>query len=102
MDRIHANIVLIGDPKQLGAVTKSKWSIQLGFKVSWFEHLFNSPLYQRSDRTGQFNKTYITQLVQNYRSHKAILKVPNELFYGNQLKAKANPSAYIPNSLRVH
>lgn len=52
---IHANIVLIGDPKQLDAVTKSDWSIKLGFKTSWFEHLFNLPLYQRNQVTGQFN-----------------------------------------------
>lgn len=85
--KIHANIILIGDPKQLDAVTKSEWSIRLGFKTSWFEQLFNLPLYQRNARTGEFNKTYITQLVENFRSHPAILKVPNELFYENKLKA---------------
>lgn len=87
LDRVNANIVLIGDPKQLDAVTKSEWSTKLGFKVSWFEHLFNLPLYKRNDITGKFNQMYITQLVKNYRSHPAILKVPNKLFYENKLKA---------------
>lgn len=53
------------------------------------------PLYKRHEVTGRFDKTYITQLVQNYRSHPAILKVPNELFYENQLKAMMLPSMYI-------
>lgn len=83
--------MLIGDPKQLDAVTKSHWSTELGFKNSWFEQLFNSAMYKRNTMTGKFNQTYITQLVRNYRSHRAILKVPNELFYENMLVAVATP-----------
>lgn len=86
---VHANIVLIGDPKQLDAVTKSDWSTKLGFKISWFEQLFNEALYERHAVTGTFNQTYITQLIQNYRSHQAILQIPNELFYEGSLKAMA-------------
>lgn len=88
---IHANIVLIGDPKQLDAVTKSNWSIEMGFKTSLFERLFNLPLYQRDTSTGQYNQKYITQLLRNYRSHRFILKIPNELFYENTLQAMASP-----------
>lgn len=95
LNKVHANIVLIGDPKQLDAVTKSDWSMKLGSKVSWFEQLFNSPLYQRNNFTGQFNKTYITQLVENYRNHRAILKVPNEQFYENTLIAMVNPGVCV-------
>lgn len=86
---------MIGDPKQLDAVTKSKWSIEMGFKTSLFERLFNLPLYQRDALTGEYNQQYITQLVQNYRSHKAILKIPNELFYENTLEAMASPGNFI-------
>lgn len=89
--RVHANIVLIGDPKQLDAVTKSDWSTKLGFKTSWFEQLFNAAMYKRNSVTGRFNQTYITQLIQNYRSHRSILKIPNELFYDDSLKAIATP-----------
>lgn len=89
--RVHANIVLIGDPKQLDSVTKSKWSEKLGFKTSWFEQLFNLPLYSPHTETGEFNKMYITQLLQNYRSHPAILKVPSQLFYDKKLKAMVSP-----------
>lgn len=98
---VHANIVLIGDPKQLDAVTKSDWSTELGFKISWFEQLFKMPLYKPHNQTGEFNKTYITQLVKNYRSHPFILKVPNELFYGNKLKAMVQPGMHILTVLKI-
>ncbi|KAG1680367.1 hypothetical protein FOA52_015458 [Chlamydomonas sp. UWO 241] len=32
-----------------------------------------------------YNTAYVTKLVNNYRSHPAILKVPNELFYDGEL-----------------
>lgn len=91
---IYANIVLIGDPKQLDAVTKSARSTELGFKISWFEQLFDSTMYKRHAESNQFNDIYITQLVRNYRSHRAILKVPNELFYENALVAVAQPGRF--------
>lgn len=86
-----ATIYTQGDPKQLDAVTKSKWSIKMGSKMSLFERLFNLPLYKRNESTGQFDQQYITQLVENYRSDRAILKIPNQLFYENTLKAMAKP-----------
>lgn len=85
---VHAKIILSGDPKQLDAVTKSKWATKLGFGTSWLQQLFNLPLYKR-DATGHFNSNYITQLVNNYRSHPAILHIPNERFYESALQAKA-------------
>lgn len=101
MRQVHANIILIGDPKQLDAVTKSDHSTELGFKTSWFEQLFNQPLYNRHAKTGQFNHNYITQLVQNYRSHPEILKIPNELFYENALIAVTSPGKYV-HSVQIH
>jgi helicase MOV-10 len=40
-------------------------------------------LYQRKD--DKFNPLVLTKLVANFRSHPAILKVPNELFYESDL-----------------
>lgn len=87
---VYSSIILAGDPKQLDAVTKSDEAIEMGYKTSFMEHLFNRRLYQRDSITGAFNATYITQLVDNYRSHPAILQMPSELFYENSLKAKAS------------
>lgn len=66
----------------------------MGFKTSLFERLFNLPLYQRNTLTGRYNRKYITQLTKNYRSHPAILKIPNELFYENALQAMASPGRF--------
>lgn len=87
---VHANIVVAGDPKQLDAVTKSKWAVKLTFKTSFLEHLCERKLYQRNPETGKFNQNYITQLVKNYRSHPAILKISNSLFYDDKLEAKGS------------
>jgi hypothetical protein len=40
-------------------------------------------LYQR--KNNKFNPLVLTKLVANFRSHPAILKVPNELFYESDL-----------------
>lgn len=72
-------------------MTKSKIAEAAGFNISWMEHLLELKLYKRNSKTGKFNEIYITQLVRNYRSHEAILKIPNELFYEGQLKAKSSP-----------
>lgn len=82
--------MLAGDPKQLDAVTKSDYAIQLGFKTSFMERLFEKQLYKRDAVTDQYNPKYISQLVKNYRSHPAILAIPNQLFYDNKLEAKAS------------
>lgn len=58
------------------------------FDKSLMERLCDEPLYQRN--SGKFNEKYITMLVQNYRSHPDILHVPNILFYGGALVARAS------------
>lgn len=48
----------------------------------------------------------VVKLVKNFRSHTAILKFPNERFYGGDLKPSASPSvincylgsSYLPNN----
>lgn len=87
--------MLAGDPKQLDAVTKSTKAANIGFKTSYMEQLFQRPLYQRNSKTDKFNPKYITQLVKNYRSHAAILHIPNILFYDNKLEAKAPTGLFL-------
>lgn len=88
--KIHASIVIAGDPKQLDAVTKSRLAEEMGFKTSFLENLFNQKLYKRDPNTGKFNGKYIIQLERNYRSHPVILKIPNESFYDGTLRAEAS------------
>ena len=37
-----------------------------------------------------YNTAVITKLLRNYRSHPAILKLPNEMFYNSELLPCAN------------
>lgn len=46
------------------------------------------PLYQKNE--GIYNNCFVTKLLRNYRSHPAILKIPNELFYEGELQACAD------------
>jgi superfamily I DNA and/or RNA helicase len=43
-------------------------------------------LYKKDETHKQYNPAVITKLVKNFRSHKKILAVPNQIFYDNELK----------------
>lgn len=54
------------------------------------ERLMNNiDLYQKKS-DGCYNKNYVIKLINNYRSHPAILEVPNKLFYDNELCCKGD------------
>ncbi|XP_070601729.1 helicase MOV-10 isoform X2 [Erythrolamprus reginae] len=77
-------LVLAGDPKQLGPILRSPLADNHGLGLSLLERLMhNNPLYQMTN--GKYNPQYVTMLVRNYRSHKAILDFPNKKFYDEKL-----------------
>ncbi|NXE06609.1 SDE3 helicase, partial [Lophotis ruficrista] len=79
-------LVLAGDPQQLGPVLRSPLAIEHGLGTSLLERLMlHNPLYKKS--SGGYNAQFVTKLLWNYRSHEAILRTPNELFYDSELKA---------------
>ncbi len=87
-------IVLAGDPKQLGPVLMSQYSGAYGLSLSLLERLSLNPLYGRKEEyaeTGHYNPYLLTKLVQNYRSHPALLSLPSYMFYENELVACAPP-----------
>ncbi|XP_060083408.1 RNA helicase Mov10l1-like [Ylistrum balloti] len=87
-------IVLAGDPMQLGPVLRSKHSRKYGLELSFLERLINSPLYQRNESMfadhGCYDPLLVTKLVDNYRSHSAILSLSSQLFYHDELREKAD------------
>uniref|UniRef100_A0AAY4B9F2 RNA helicase n=1 Tax=Denticeps clupeoides TaxID=299321 RepID=A0AAY4B9F2_9TELE len=86
-------LVLAGDPKQLGPILRSPFSKRHGLETSLLERLMkHNPLYQK-DGMGKYNSRYVTKLLLNYRSHKDILKIPNELFYEGELVPSADEIA---------
>lgn len=80
------NVVLSGDPKQLGPIIRSDIAVKLNFGVSLLDRLHEMPIY---DETSQ-NGVTIVKLTRNFRSHEAILKFPNEKFYRGELTCEAD------------
>ncbi|XP_008942255.1 PREDICTED: putative helicase MOV-10, partial [Merops nubicus] len=82
-------LVLAGDPQQLGPVRRSPLAMEHGLGTSLLERLMlHNPLYAKG--SGGYNPQFVTKLLWNYRwgqSHEAILRIPNELFYDSELKA---------------
>lgn len=77
----NIQVVLAGDPKQLGPVIASHLARAFGLGRSFLERLMdNGGIYARP-----YNAVYITKLVRNYRSHPAILELPSSLFYDSEL-----------------
>ncbi|XP_038143312.1 putative helicase mov-10-B.1 [Cyprinodon tularosa] len=88
LDAETGQLVLAGDPKQLGPILRSPFALKYGMGVSLLERLMTDfPLYQKNE--GVYNNLYVTKLLRNYRSHPVILKIPNELFYDGELQACA-------------
>jgi len=79
-------VSLVGDPLQLSPVVRCGKARALGLRRSLLERLLKSPPYLR----GAYGKHPVrTTLVQNYRSHEALLSLPSTRFYNGQLVAKA-------------
>ncbi|KAM5180413.1 helicase MOV-10 [Mantella aurantiaca] len=82
-------LVLAGDPKQLGPVLRSPLAIEHGLGMSLLERLMTqNPLYGKA--SGAYNSEFVTKLLLNYRSHPDILTIPNELFYDNELQNRGD------------
>lgn len=83
---LNTNIVLSGDPKQLGPIIRSAVARDLQLDISYLERLMNREIYDTKSGHG----ITIVKLTKNYRSHKSILKYPNERFYANELEPCAD------------
>ncbi|XP_035749610.1 RNA helicase Mov10l1 [Egretta garzetta] len=92
----NGQIVLVGDPKQLGPVIKSKIALTFGLNISLLERLTSREIYLRDEDAfsacGAYNPLLITKLVKNYRSHSALLALPSKLFYHKELEVCADAS----------
>ncbi len=90
-----SQIVLAGDPKQLGPVLLSRHAKCFGLEISLLERLSVNDLYGRDEERfgdhGNYDPMLVTKLVRNYRSHEDILRVPSMLFYDNELLPLGSP-----------
>jgi helicase MOV-10 len=78
-------MILAGDPKQLGPIVTSTVCAKFGMALSYMERLTQRDAYARSDTDHQYPPHLLTKLIHNYRSHPAIMKLSNEMFYDNEL-----------------
>ncbi|KAJ7746480.1 RNA helicase [Mycena maculata] len=87
------NVVLAGDNKQLGPIVHSRIAASLGLAVSYLARLMQRELYSLDPQTS-FGGSGITivKLVNNFRSHPAILDFSNNQFYDGELKPCGNPA----------
>ncbi|XP_067932378.1 putative helicase mov-10-B.1 [Watersipora subatra] len=86
-------VVLAGDPQQLGPIIRSQVANKGGLETSLLERLMSRDNYKRQGSTKKFNPNYVTKLVQSFRSHPDILKVPNDLFYESELQVCADQAS---------
>eukprot|EP00521_Asterionellopsis_glacialis_P016531 CAMPEP_0195309572 /NCGR_PEP_ID=MMETSP0707-20130614/38804_1 /TAXON_ID=33640 /ORGANISM="Asterionellopsis glacialis, Strain CCMP134" /LENGTH=529 /DNA_ID=CAMNT_0040373869 /DNA_START=195 /DNA_END=1784 /DNA_ORIENTATION=- len=78
--------ILAGDPKQLGPVSSSDVCLKYGLSVSYMERLTDRSIYQPRGEDSTYPQDLLTKLIRNYRSHPAILKLPNDMFYKDDLQ----------------
>ncbi|KAJ7255409.1 P-loop containing nucleoside triphosphate hydrolase protein [Mycena rebaudengoi] len=76
------NIILSGDPQQLGPIIRSSIARDLGLETSYIERLMKREIYDEKTGYG----TSVVKLIKNFRSHNAILKFPNDRFYRGELQ----------------
>ncbi|CAG9789159.1 unnamed protein product [Diatraea saccharalis] len=86
-------LVLAGDPKQLGPVCISKEASKRGLGKSLLQRL-----KETYDNLYENDPNYITVLVKNFRSDPDILKLPNQLFYDNNLQVYKMKAWLIDNN----
>jgi helicase MOV-10 len=95
---LGAHIIIAGDHQQLGPVIKNGFTQKMGHGRSLLERLMNDPAYLNSPHM-------VTKLVENYRSHSAILEFSNEKFYNGELLAKGpsiNVDRFIDHNLLLN
>ncbi|KAH8926472.1 P-loop containing nucleoside triphosphate hydrolase protein [Atractiella rhizophila] len=84
----RVQIVLAGDPQQLGPIIRSKHAGDYGLGRSLLERLMSQETFDYT----RFNGKTVVKLIQNYRNHSSILKFPNERFYASELVECADPT----------
>ena len=98
-------VILAGDPLQLGPVIKSRLASQMGLDESFLSRLLQRPLYQRDLQgflhTGGYNPRLVTRLALNYRSVPEILSLPSSLFYNSSLKSQVHTAHFFLINAKV-
>lgn len=82
-------VVLAGDPKQLGPIKISRYTKNLDLESSMLERLLNhNSCYAKmyGQNGNEYDPRFVTRLKINYRSVPSILSIYNDLFYESELE----------------
>ncbi|XP_075974584.1 putative RNA helicase armi isoform X1 [Anticarsia gemmatalis] len=92
IDKKHGQIILAGDPMQLGPCVMSKYCKDFGYDKSFMVRILETFPYQRDYHAYAkgFNEKLVTRLSENYRSLEEVIALPSEMFYDSTLVAKFN------------
>ena len=107
-------LVMAGDPQQLGPIVRSSLAVKYGLSVSLLERLMTGAPYTNPE-TGNRDSRCVTKLIRNFRSvvlrlltrshyclllrsHKSLLALPGQLYYRDELVPCAE-SALVDNCL---
>ncbi|XP_072398458.1 probable RNA helicase armi isoform X2 [Diabrotica undecimpunctata] len=89
LNKNSGQIILAGDPMQLGPVMLSKVAAECGLAESYLERIMNRFPYVRDPEgfpeTSGFDPRFVTKLLYNYRALPDILTLYSTLFYYNEL-----------------
>lgn len=90
IDKANGQIVLAGDPMQLGPVVCSKYCAEFGYDESYMSRILETFPYQRDYHAfvNGFNEKLVTRLAENYRSLEEVITLPSKMFYDGSLVPK--------------
>ncbi|KAL5477180.1 hypothetical protein EMCRGX_G023934 [Ephydatia muelleri] len=90
----RGQLVLAGDPLQLGPVVFSSLASDNVLSISMLERLMGRDLYKRNTitfaATGNYDSMVVTKLIENYRSHGTLLKLYSDQFYDGELMERGD------------
>lgn len=84
--------IVCGDPRQLGPIVRDVTAASSGLSTSLLEMLMDG--IDICDPDIEKKKSHQNLMLRlNYRSSETLLQLPSKLFYGNSLKAAADPQS---------
>ncbi|XP_028158761.1 probable RNA helicase armi [Ostrinia furnacalis] len=104
VDKENCQIILAGDPMQLGPVIMSKYCLEFGMDESYLSRILKTFPYQKDYAafSNGYDPRLITRLTDNYRSLEEVLTLPSEMFYDSSLVAQIDRNeTWILNILEV-
>lgn len=94
VDKNHGQIILAGDPMQLGPIVMSSYCSEYGMNESFLCRLLERNPYLKDYDAFEngFDNRLVTKLNDNYRSLEEVITLSNQMFYDGTLVAKINKS----------